>query len=326
MDLLGDVLTSMQVESALFAHLRFRAPWGVAFRTGDQARLVVVASGSGWLLSERFCEPLWVEKGDCLIIKAGSAFTIVSEAGAEIVPCETVFSEITGLTHEYGGNGAVTELVSGRFYFDEDAAEPLLTLLPEISHVRLSSPHDELLQRTLELVGLETKSHGVGAGVVVGHLINALFVQALRAWCEPEAGNATGWLAGSREPRLARALRALHSDIAFPWTIAMLAREAGMSRSSFAAMFKAVLGETPLDHMTRWRVYRAKLLLKQGVSMPDVADRVGYETDAALNRAFKRMVGIAPGAWRRANTTTGHLRLPPWAVIRGEDARQTTAA
>lgn len=310
MDVLGDVLTSMQVESALFAHLRFSAPRGVAFRTQQDARLIVVASGGGRLVAERFGEPVWIEKGDCLIIKADAAFTIVSQCGTQLAPCEKVLSEITGLTHEYGGGGDVTELISGRFRLTPTLPNPF-SLLPEISLVKLAAPHDQLLQTTLELFGLETKSDGMGAGVVVGHLINALFVQALRAWFAAEAGNTTvSWLTGLRDARLARALTALHADLAFPWTIAKLAREAGVSRSSFAAKFKTTLGETPLDYLTRWRIYRAKLLLKQGVSMLEVAERIGYKTDAALNRAFKRKVGIGPGAWRRANSSARPTSAP----------------
>ncbi|WP_213979407.1 AraC family transcriptional regulator [Sphingomonas sp. dw_22] len=301
MDILGDMLTSMQVENALFAHLRFREPWGVAFTTGDEARLIVVGSGASWLLADGFPEPIWVEAGDCLIIKGGAGFTMVSEPGVEIVPCETVFSTINGLTHEYGGNGAVTELVSGRFHFDAAAAEPLLSLLPAISLLKSAEVRGPLMRTTLELVGLETKLDGMGAGLVVRHLVNALFVQALRAWCDTEGGQAPGWLAGLRDARVSRALGALHADIASPWTIAELARHAGMSRSSFAVTFKNVLGETPVEYLTRWRIYRAKLLLQQGIATSDVARRVGYETDAALNRAFNRIEGTGPGAWRRVN-------------------------
>ncbi|HEY0234863.1 MAG TPA: AraC family transcriptional regulator [Afipia sp.] len=308
MDILGDMLTSMRAESALFAHLVFRAPWGVEFTTGDQARLIVVGSGGSWLLADCFPEPVWVEAGDCLIIKGGAGFTMVSEFGVKVVPCETIFSKISGLTHEYGGNGAVTELVSGRFYFDAAAAEPLLSLLPIISLVKLAEARGPLMRATLELVGLETKLDGMGAGLVVKHLINALFVQALRAWCDTE-GHAPGWLAGLRDARVSRALEALHADIASPWTIAELAQHAGMSRSSFAAMFKSVLGETPIEYLTRWRIYRAKLLLKQGTAISDVARRVGYETDAALNRAFNRIEGIGPGAWRRANAGGAKMEL-----------------
>ncbi len=310
MDTLGDMLTSMQVESALFAHLSFRAPWGVAFTTGDQARLVVVASGHSWVLADSFAEPVRVEAGDCLIIKGDASFTMVSDFGVEIVPCATIFSEISGHTHQYGGEGEVTELVSGRFHFDAAVAEPLLSLLPTISLVKLAEVRGPLMRTTLELVGLETKLDGMGAGLVVKHLINALFVQALRAWCDAEGGRGPGWLAGLRDARVSRALGALHADIASPWTIAELARHAGMSRSSFAAMFKSVLGETPIEYLTRWRIYRAKLLLKQGGATSDVARRVGYETDAALNRAFNRVEGVGPGAWRRANiggTKTGLL-------------------
>ena len=107
-------------------------------------------------------------------------------------------------------------------------------------------------------------------------------------------------LAGLKDDRLAAAICAMHGDLARGWTVETLAREAGLSRSTFAATFKAVTGDTPLDYLTRWRMYRAKVLLRGSeLSLMEIAERVGYETDMALSRTFSRFEGVAPGKWRR---------------------------
>ena len=129
-------------------------------------------------------------------------------------------------------------------------------------------------------------------------------MQAVRAWCATEGAHAIGWLAGLKDRRLGAAVRAMHGDLARPWTVETLAREAGLSRSSFAAAFKAVTGETPLDYLTGWRMYRAKVLLRESdLQLKEIAACVGYETDTALSRAFRRSEGVAPGEWRRQSAS-----------------------
>jgi transcriptional regulator GlxA family with amidase domain len=127
-----------------------------------------------------------------------------------------------------------------------------------------------------------------------------LFVQALRAWCNSD-GAGIGWLAALRDPQLAAAMHALHSDLSRSWTVAGLAKEAGLSRSTFAAAFKARTGQAPLDYLTSWRMYRAKTYLRDSqLSLLEIAVRVGYDTDTALSRAFRRREGVAPGTWRKS--------------------------
>lgn len=211
-----------------------------------------------------------------------------------------MFSKITARAVLHGGDGELTELVSGALGYDASAAEPLFALMPRITHVRLDEPRAHLLQTTVQLIGLETAEQGLGAGLAIGRLHDVLFVQTVRAWCASEK-HVGGWLAGLRDDRLAPAIRAMHADLARPWTVERLAREAGLSRSLFAATFKAVTGATPLDYLTSWRMYRAKVLLRGSeLSLLEIAERVGYETDTALSRAFRREHGVPPGEWRRA--------------------------
>jgi len=244
MDPFEDVMTTMRVASSLYVRLQLRAPYGVRFDTRDQARLVVIARGSCWLVADDLPQPTPLAAGDCLIVKAGTEFCLQDELGRKLVPCEKVLSKITGRTVQHGGKGVLMEMISGALSFDAAAAEPLMALMPCLIHVRLDQAHAHLLQTTLQLIGLETSEDGLGANLVIGRLADVLFVQAVRAWCGAEQ-QAVGWLAGLKDRRLAAAIRAMHGDLARPWTVEMLAREAGLSRSAFAATFKAVTGDTP---------------------------------------------------------------------------------
>jgi len=300
MDPFEEVMTTMRVASSLYVRLQLHAPYGVRFDARLSARLVVITRGATWLVADALPRPAPLAAGDCLIVKADSFFSLQDELGRKLVPCDRILSKITGRTVVHGGDGVLTELISGALSFDAAAAEPLTALMPPIVHVRLDEEQAHLVQTTLQLMGLETAQEGLGAGLVLGRLADVLFVQAMRVWCNTDE-QARGWLAGLKNDRLAAAIRAVHGDVSRPWTVEMLAREAGLSRSAFAAAFKDVTGETPLEYVTSWRMYRAKVLLRgSDMSLSEIAQRVGYETDTALSRAFRRSQGVAPGEWRRS--------------------------
>jgi AraC-like DNA-binding protein len=316
-----EIIGGMRVASSLYARFGFRAPWGVRFFTGEHARLIVVSDGTCWLRwagSDRAEE---LGRGTCLIVQPGIAFTLSDAPGGDAVACEQLVQMPGGQGFEHGGNGAPTELISGRFSFDAVAAEPLISRFPPLVHVQLDTEQEGLVRGTLSLIGAETRGSAFGSGMVLCRLGDALFIQALRAVCCQHRAVVGGWLAGLADQRLARALRALHADLARPWTVEAMANEAGLSRSAFAATFKDVVGEAPLDYLTGWRMYRAKVLLASSEeSLTRIAIRVGYDTDAAFNRAFRRRFGVPPGQWRRDSgalhpaTAPGAARAAPPAA------------
>jgi len=233
MDPFEEVMTTMRVASSLYVRLQLHAPYGVRFDARLSARLVVITRGATWLVADALPRPAPLAAGDCLIVKADSFFSLQDELGRKLVPCDRILSKITGRTVVHGGDGVLTELISGALSFDAAAAEPLTALMPPIVHVRLDEEQAHLVQTTLQLMGLETAQEGLGAGLVLGRLADVLFVQAMRVWCNTDE-QARGWLAGLKNDRLAAAIRAVHGDVSRPWTVEMLAREAGLSRSAFA--------------------------------------------------------------------------------------------
>lgn len=303
MDPFDEVLGRMHVGSSLYAQFQLRAPWGMRLSTGDQARLIVVARGNCWLRWEGSTAPIALDTGACLILKPDVTFTLMDEPQREAGACQALLPAHDGCVIEHGGTGELTELFAGRFSFDAVAAEPLVAPMPALVHVPLGKEHAELVLATLTLMGKERTHGGLGAAFVVDRLTDALFVQAMRALFAESCAFAPGWVTARSDRRVAKAIRAVHADLARSWTVVEMAREAGVSRSSFAAAFTSVVGESPLEYLTSWRLYRARVLLSSSdKTLSEIATDVGYESDTALSRAFKRKVGVPPGTFRRATS------------------------
>ncbi len=300
MDPFDGVLGRMRTGGSRTAHFRLAAPWSVRFSTKAEAWLVVVTRGQGWLRWSGAPAPVRLDTGACVIVQPGVVFDVSDAPRRAATSCESLAPVRDGYIVEYGGDGELTEVIAGRFAFDPVAAEPLVTMMPPLVHVPLGVDQVGLMRATLALMGEETARDGLGAAFVLDRLTDVLFVQAMRAMFTHGCDASPAFLETPTDRRIAKAIRAVHADLARPWTVEAMAREAGVSRSSFASAFASAVGESPLDYVTNWRVYRAKVLLSSSdASVAEVAARVGYESDTALSRAFKRKVGVAPGAFRR---------------------------
>jgi AraC-like DNA-binding protein len=298
MNPVDDVLTTMRPADSRYLKVAARAPWGIAFRPGDAALLVLIASGSCWLVTGTVGEPQRLSANDCFLVRPGTGFTLQDEPGRPTLDFDTI---VTGIVVGHGGDGELTEIVSGRLAFDTSAAEPLFGQLPPLFRLDLDAASGEAMRATFGLLGRETADGGIGCRLITSKLADVLFLQAMRAYCMSVDGDTISWLGALRDPQLAAAMHALHNDLARPWTVDALAREAGMSRSAFAAAFRAKAGETPLGYLTEWRMYRAKSLLRDTpLSLQEIAVRVGYDSGAAFSRVFTRREGASPGAWRRS--------------------------
>jgi AraC-like DNA-binding protein len=300
MDLLENLFTAMRVESALYARLEARAPWGIDFAHQVSARFGIVGHGRCWLSGAGLDQPLALAAGDLFIVSGGQRFSLLDAPQRPAIPCEAVFAGRTEGLIRFGGEGDKTDVVSGRFVFDAAAAgAPLMALLPPVLHVPLDAERARLLQAALEMIARENAEPGLGSRLVVQKLVDVLLIEALRIYCL--SGRGQGWLGALSDPRLSPLLRALHADLAAPWTLQAMAARAGMSRSAFARYFRQRVGDTPLNHLTAWRIDRARGLLRESrLSLAEVAARVGYDSDAAFQRAFKRLTGMPPGEYRRA--------------------------
>ena len=298
------VLSAMHLESSFFVWMRAHAPWAISFDTGAQARLVVVAKGRGWFTQVGY-PPTVVRAGDCLMIRQGVEGILGDAPDSVAVSCWQIADHVTGERVTFGGGGEVCEFFSTLFTFDHAAGEPLSALLPDVVHVAMPASDAGRIVSILEHIGAEEAQGSLGHSYVVAKLLDVLFVQAIRTWAASDGNRPEGWLAGLTHGQLAQTLQRIHADLAHPWTLGQLARDAAMSRSAFAALFKAVVGAPPLTYIATWRIYRAKLMLAAGHSIAEAAGQTGYGSDIALSRAFKTATGLAPGQWRRECRAAG---------------------
>lgn len=296
----------MRVRSALYARLEATAPWGLSFTGGVGARFGLVVEGNCWLSTEGQERSVELSAGDCYVLVRGTSYVLSDEAGRPTRPCSEVVRDKVGGVVELGGSGARAVVITGWFTFDEPSARPLMDLVPPLLHVRMEQDRTRLLRETMQLVAVETEERGLGSGVVVSRLADVVFVQVVRTYAASVGGTEVGWLAALSDERIGPAIRAMHREISHPWTVEELAFVACMSRSAFALRFKERVGEPPLAYLTRWRMFRAGCLLRQSDnSISEIAALVGYGSQAAFDKAFKRTMGCAPGSYRRANAGDG---------------------
>jgi AraC-like DNA-binding protein len=285
MDAITDFLSAVRVQGVCYGRIQITAPWAPRAETGcpsgSHAGFGLISYGQARLNLADVAEPVILSNGDFFLLAPGREYMLSTGAG-----------------------GAPTAIIAGRFSFDETHGGPLTDFLPPIILIRGGQPHMLPLQKTLELLASEVDVSTPGSEIAVRRLADLLLIQALRAHIADSEGVSTGWLHALSDSHIGAALNSMHKRIEHPWTVASLASEAGMSRSAFAQRFKELMSESPLEYLTRWRMYRGSDLLRESDrKLSDVAQAVGYDSDGAFHKAFKRVLGIAPGEYRRSVAT-----------------------
>ncbi|HXP69568.1 MAG TPA: AraC family transcriptional regulator, partial [Candidatus Dormibacteraeota bacterium] len=188
----------------------------------------------------------------------------------------------------------------GSLSFDRASLRPITQLLPNFILMKADQARTLALHTTVQALSSEMEEQAPGSEVVASRLAEVLFIQVLRAHIASGPERNKGWLRAIFDPQIGTALSAIHDRVKTPWTVESLAEAAGMSRSAFAARFKELLGQTPLEYVTEWRMQKAiQLLERRDKKLPEVARLVGYESDAAFSKAFKRVVRANPGEYLR---------------------------
>lgn len=205
----------------------------------------------------------------------------------------------------HGAGGAPTTLVCGAVRFDHPAARTLVGILPDTILIEASdTPRAAWMQSAFRLMAVEAREFRPGEAVIT-RLADILVIQAIRAWIETAPAAQAGWLGALQDRQIGRALALIHREPERPWTVASLAGELAMSRSAFAARFTELVSEPAMQYLTRWRMQLALAALeREGATVGELAARLGYRSEAAFARAFKRVIGVPPGAVRRRRLTT----------------------
>jgi AraC-like DNA-binding protein len=315
-DPLGEALHSLRMSGAFYCNSAFTEPWGLTlpplpgylwFHVVTSGR-VALGVGDGALTT--------LHSGDLALVTQGAGHTLCSDPAAPApgildLPREEISDRYEVLRH--GGGGELTRMMCGAVRFDHPAARNLVALLPKIIYVdAASTPDVAWMQATLALIAAETRHLRPGGEAVITRLADVLVIQAIRWWIETDPSAQTGWLGALRDEQIGRALSMIHGDPARAWTVAALADELAMSRSAFAARFTELVGEPVMHYVTRWRMRVAvNALQDEGATVAELANRLGYRSEAAFARAFKRVVGVAPGSIKReAEPGIGAMALP----------------
>ena len=314
LDPITDIFRTMHVTAFGLHRLEATAPWGIKQENKteqkatpsdkktsptDLAHFAMLSRGSCWLSVEGITEPIPLTGGDCFLLAKGTS--IVLRDSPRTRPKWT-FTEIgakaNGNVVLYGGGGAPTTIVCGSLSFDRASLKPITQLLPSFILMKADEARTLALHNTVQALASEMAEQAPGSEIVANRLAEVLFIQILRAHIASGPKRNKGWLRAVFDLHVGTALSAIHGRVNTPWTVESLSEAAGMSRSAFAARFKELLGQTPLEYVTEWRMQKAMQLLEQrDKKLIDVARSVGYESDAAFSKAFKRVVGANPGEY-----------------------------
>lgn len=318
MDALSDVLKLVQLEGAIFINAEFTAPWCILSRFGIPAVRERLAHAEHVVyfhyLTEGGCKLRLADGAEVIDAAAGDLVLFPRDAShlmgsdLQLLPMEShslanaepvVGADVIQMRH--GGGGAATRLVCGYLACSSAICRPLLDALPRILRISMGDAQSSTLLRDLLRLGVrESSALRPGAESMLAKLSELMFVEALRRYVEDLPPGGKGWLAGVRDAQVGRALALLHADPCRAWTVDVLAREVALSRSALAERFTSMVGESPIQYVIRWRLAVAAQMLRSGnLSIARLAERTGYESEAAFSRAFKREFGTPPAAWRR---------------------------
>lgn len=317
MDVVSDALRVIRLKGALFANAEFREPWCVTAPSAeDLSRMLppahehmaichLVVEGRCWVQPPGG-EAVAVEAGDAITLPHGDPHILGSgrkngAAGAR----DAVALKLPELARmRYGGDGDATVAICGWFAYERRVASPVMSALPRLFRTSIRRrPSGAWLESSIRYAVGEASSGRAGGDVVADKLAEVLFVEALRGYIEELTDRETGWLAGLRDPLVGKSIALLHERPAEPWTVAALAQAVSVSRTVLADRFVALVGIPPMQYLTQWRIALAAHLLRAGeLSLTRIAEEVGYESEAAFSRAFKREYGKSPGNWRRSSS------------------------
>jgi AraC-like DNA-binding protein len=303
-DVLAGILQSVHLHSTLYCRAQLGAPWGLGVPRRDVAVFHIVTRGSCWLTIDGIAAPMSLTEGDLMILPHGHAHTMTDHPNTPVTQFEDFVARhppaTNGMTFG-GGEGAAATLVCGAFHLEDYPANPLYSLLP--TYLRPRQKRGEALPwigAIVQLVAAEVNAAQPGAETVITRLSEILFIQAVRDYLRAGAGGQIGWLGALRDPEIGRALVLIQHAPEHPWSVESLAGRVGLSRSAFAARFTGLVGEPPMQYLTRVRLTRGALLLRtHSIPLSDVARAVGYESEVTFGKAFKRCFGVSPGNYRQ---------------------------
>jgi len=327
MDALSDVLSAVRLTGAVFLDMDLRAQWSYITAPARKIADVLMPDADHvipyHLVTEGTCyarlldgDPVELNAGDLILFPHGDRHMLLtaSESGLRLKPTDITGESLSKLlkrgdiaAFKKGRTGKATRIVCGFLACDKRLAEPILLSLPRLLKISLRDGGIAAwVQSSIRYSVAQSASSRPGSAAVLARLSELLFAEAVRHYMDELPPGNSGWLAGLRDRYVGRALSLLHEQPAHPWTVDEIAAKVGLSRSALTERFNALIGTPPIQYLTRWRTSLAATQLRESdASIIRIATDVGYESEAAFNRAFKREFGLPPATWRRRAASGG---------------------
>lgn len=308
MDPLSDVLALLKPLSLMSGGFDMGGAWSIQFPRHEGVKCYALVSGQSWLTVQDLAEPVLLNAGDCFLLPSGRPFRMASDLSLPPVDAQTLFNfPMKGVVRTLNGGGGCFG-VGGHFRLEGRHAGILLETLPAIVHIRKET--DKAAMRwSIERMMLELREPQPGGFLIGQQLACMMLVQALRLHLADGAvnGAGAGWIFALADRQMGAAIGAMHAAPGRRWTLQALAERVGMSRSSFAQKFKEMVGQAPMEYLTRWRMLLAgERLLHSGESVAAIAQALGYESEAAFGTAFKRVMGCSPRQYGQRRDVEHH--------------------
>lgn len=320
MDVLADVLSATKIGGTVTAEVRAGGPWGLRFQDLPTISFHYVVAGSCWLRRPA-AEAIRLSAGDLALLPAGAAHAVADASDGPTVRFEQAAHQRhgeSGVQIDLPGNAPHAHIVCGGYRFDARAAHPLLNL-PPLLLIRAGDPRSPELAQTLHMLTAELADPAPGSRTITDRLVDVLFVHILRhwtaKWSRDQDPDPAPWLAALHDPQVAAAVSLIHQEPARPWTVDALARQVGVSRATLSRRFTRLVGEPPLAYLTRWRLEIAARRLRETTdTVTGIANAVGYTSEFAFSRAFRRHHGMPPSRYRQLPDDAGRHILVSDAV------------
>lgn len=302
MDVLSDILQSVQLRGSVYFSTCFCSPWGLEIEKTDNASFHIIEQGECWLQMDSLPEPKKLAAGDILVLPHGTKHQISDKPDSQCLNGQNAVKRIISGDNPFVGEQGSFNILCGYFEYANDQQLPFLKSLPEVIHLT-QSERDKIcrLDAVLTLIVNEASIDQPGKTAIVDRITEVLFIQVIRAYIQLH-NHADNYLAALNDKQIAKALAGIHQSPERDWTVEGLAIEVGMSRSVFANRFHLLVGETPMKYLLIQRMQLAKRQIATSKdSLFNIAERVGYSSDSSFKKAFKRFFNETPASFRAKN-------------------------
>jgi len=298
MDALSGVLESAKLKTVVYPKFSFTSSWGIEMEQDSRSQFWRLLKGTCYLRVPGE-KAIKMNVGDFVCIPHGSKHLISDKSNTTCVPASQFGKAYHSGKPLFQGKDEETILMGGHFEFTPSVQHPFIKSLPKVIHIKTTKELNLWLEQAALFMNEEISSEKIGSKLILGRLVDILFVLIIRAYIE-QVDIKAGFLMALKDNRINNSLKSIHESPEKKWALDQLASTAGMSRSLYCREFKRLVGETPLSYLTNWRILKSKEILSESKeNISEIAGKVGYQSEEAFNRLFKSKVGETPASYRR---------------------------